>query len=202
MQPDERTPDYAVIGATLMYVAGLAMVGYAVWFVVLNFTHLIEFGLSSAEVGRAREETWAFSPGVYRYISHLQVNLGAFMVATGLADALMAWQGVRRRERWAWWGTVLTTVVWAIVRFPIHYLYGFGTLAHLSPAYLTRALFALGAIWLCQEGERYELRGRLPARPGPPSWWCSGAARARPPTPRYLLPSKPRSSGLSSVQWC
>ncbi|MBI3969321.1 MAG: hypothetical protein HY329_27065 [Chloroflexi bacterium] len=133
------------VGATMIALAGFGMIGYAVAFIIRSFTHLIELGFTVDDVGVTREEIWAFSPGLHNYISHLQVNLGAFIAASGLAFALMAWFGIRRREPWAWWGAVLTTILWVVVAFPIHYVYGLGTLAHLGFGYLAVALLALGA---------------------------------------------------------
>jgi hypothetical protein len=121
------------------------MIGYTTWFIVQNFTHLIEIGLSPVEVGKTKEQIWAFSPGVHNYISHLQVTLGSFIAATGLAIAFLAWYGVRRGAVWAWWAVVLTTLLWVGVSFPPHYAYGFGTVAHLGFAYLALVLVVIGA---------------------------------------------------------
>lgn len=158
MQTTERTTDTVALGVALMALAGLGMVGYAAWFIVQNFTGLIEIGLSLAEVDKTEEQIRAFSPDVYEYISHLQVNLGGFMAATGLAIALLAWFGVRRRESWAWWGVVLTTLLWAVVGLPIHYAYGFGALAHIGPGYLAVALVSIGA-YLARSGRWGRLGG-------------------------------------------
>ncbi len=140
----ERTASRTAIGATLMAVTGVGLIGYAIWFIVQNFAGLIEIGLSPVELGKTREEIWAFSPGVYNYISHLQVALGGFMAATGRAIAFAAWFGVRQRESWAWWAVMLTTVLWAGVTLQLHYVYGFGTLAHLGLGYVALTLIAIG----------------------------------------------------------
>jgi hypothetical protein len=128
-----------------MALAGIGMIGYSVAFLLQNFLGLIELGLSPAEVGATQEEIWAFSPGVYNYISHVQIALGGFIAATGLAVAFMAWYGVRQGESWAWWGVVTTTFVWVVIATPFHYVYGLGTLAHLWPTYLVVAVVAVGA---------------------------------------------------------
>lgn len=145
MRDTDRTTASQTTGAVLMALVGVGLVGYAVWFVVQNFTGLIEIGISPAEVGKTREQILAFSPGVYNYIGHVQVALGGFIAATGVAISFMAWYGVRRGIIWAWWGVALTTVVWAVVATPFHYVYGFGSLAHLGPTYLVLVLVAIGA---------------------------------------------------------
>ncbi|MBI4317836.1 MAG: hypothetical protein HY675_05050 [Chloroflexi bacterium] len=144
MQVTERTAGSQAIGALLVALVGVGLVVYGLWFIIQNFKTLIEIGLSPDEVGKTGEQIRTFSPGVYNYISHVQVALGGFIAATGVAIAFMAWYGVRRGESWAWWGVVITTVAWVAIATPFHYVYGFGTLAHLGPTYFALAFVAIG----------------------------------------------------------
>ncbi len=142
----EARPDSSMrIGGSLITLAGVGLIGYAGLFIAQNFIGLIELGLQPAEVGATEEQIQAFSPGLHNYISHVQIALGAFIASTGLAIAFLAWYGVRRGEAWAWWGVVLTTAAWAAIATPFHYVYGFGSLAHLGPTYLALVLVAIGA---------------------------------------------------------
>ena len=64
------------LGATLVLLAGVGLIGYGVMFLVRNFTGFIELGLTPAHVGGTPEEIRAFSGHLYNYISHLQVAVG------------------------------------------------------------------------------------------------------------------------------
>lgn len=47
---------------------------------------------------------------------------------------------------WAWVTAVLTPVLGLAVALPLHYPYGFDTLAHLGPIYLATGIFVIGAL--------------------------------------------------------
>ncbi len=145
MESEARTDSSRLIGAILITLAGIGLIGYAGLFIAQNFIGLIEIGLQPAELGVTAEQIQAFSPWLHNYISHVQIALGGFIASTGLAVAFLSWYGVRRGEVWAWWGVVLTTVAWAAIATPFHYVYGFASLAHLGPTYLALALVAIGA---------------------------------------------------------
>ncbi|MBI2953614.1 MAG: hypothetical protein HYY30_04820 [Chloroflexi bacterium] len=145
MQGEARTDSLKRIGAILITLAGVGLIGYAGLFIAQNFIGLIEIGLQPAEVGATEEQIRAFSQALHNYISHVQIALGGFIASTGLAMAFLAWYGVRRGETWAWWGVVLTTVAWVAIATPFHYVYGFGSLAHLGPTYLALVLVTIGA---------------------------------------------------------
>jgi hypothetical protein len=154
----QRTTDEAATapgrtrrGGALVALVGLGMIVYAAAFIVRNFTHLIELGLGPEHVGATEEDIIAFAPGVRDYISHVQVNLGGFIASTGLAMALMGWYGIRRGATWAWWSVLGVTLTWVLIGGPIHFAYGFGTLAHLGPGYLAVALVGVG-LYLSRPG--------------------------------------------------
>ncbi|MBI2953701.1 MAG: hypothetical protein HYY30_05260 [Chloroflexi bacterium] len=145
MESKVSTDSSKSTGAFLIAITGIGLIGYAGLFIAQNFVGLIEIGIQPAEVGVTREQIQAFSQSLHDYISHVQIALGGFIASTGLALAIMAWYGVRRGEAWAWWGVVLTTVAWAAIATPFHYVYGYGSLAHLGPTYLALVLVAIGA---------------------------------------------------------
>ena len=72
------------LGANLVLLAGVGLVGYGLMFLVRNFTGFIELGLTPAHVGGTPEEIRAFSGHLYNYISHLQVAVAAFIIALGI----------------------------------------------------------------------------------------------------------------------
>lgn len=131
-------------GAALVSLAGLGMAAYAVAFVIANFTRLVEIGLSVEDVGQTKEQIQAFSPGLYNYVSHVQVNLGAFIAAAGAATAALGWFGLRKESTWAWWTVGAVTAIWALIGVAVHYPYGFGDVEHLGFSYLALALLAAG----------------------------------------------------------
>lgn len=134
------------LGSTLMALAGLAFVGYAVIFFVRNFTDaFLELGIGPAEVPVGREDIRAFSPELQHYISHLHIAVSGFIAATGLATAALAWFGVRRGEVWAYATAVAAPVLGLAVALPAHYPYGLDTIGHLGLIYLATAVFVVGA---------------------------------------------------------
>ncbi|MBI2868982.1 MAG: hypothetical protein HYX96_04060 [Chloroflexi bacterium] len=130
------------MGAVIISLAGLGMVVYAAAFIFFSLTRLIEIGLSAAELNRTSEQIQAFSPEVYNYINHVQVNLGAFIASAGLAVAALGWFGLRKGSAWSWWTITAMVAVWGMIGIPVHYPYGFGTLEHLGLPYL--ALVSIG----------------------------------------------------------
>lgn len=143
-----------------MALAGLGFVGYAVIFLVRNFTDsFLELGIGSAQVDVGKSEISAFSPSLYDYISHLHIAVSGFIAATGIAVAALAWFGVRRGERWAWTTAVVVPVVGLAVALPAHYPYGFDTIDHLGLIYLATAVFVIGAA-LAMPGVTAGTRGR------------------------------------------
>jgi hypothetical protein len=89
-------------GATLMAVAAVGFIGYALLFLVRNFTDsFLELGIGPGEVSVGKDQIQQFSPSLYHYISHLHIALSGFIAATGLAVLLLAVYGVRAGQAWA-----------------------------------------------------------------------------------------------------
>ena len=134
-------------GAALMTLAGLAFVGYAAIFFMLNFTDsFLELGIGPEQVDKGKAEIEEFSPQLYHYISHLHIAVSGFIAATGLAVASLSWYGVRKGERWAFVTAVIVPVVGLAVALPAHYPWGLATLGHLGLIYLAVAVFLAGVV--------------------------------------------------------
>jgi hypothetical protein len=130
-----------------MAVAGLAFLGYAVIFFIRNFTDsFLELGIGPDQVPVGRADIQAFSPELYKYISHLHLGVSGFIAATGLATASLAWYGVRRGQWWAYVTAVAAPVVGLAVALPAHYPYHLDTIGHLGLIYLATAVFVVGAV--------------------------------------------------------
>jgi len=74
------------LGARLVALAGLGLVGYGVLFLVRNFTGFIELGLTPAHVGGTPEQIRGFSPHLFNYISQL------------LVGSALAWRALDRQR--------------------------------------------------------------------------------------------------------
>ena len=84
-------------GATLMAVAAAGFIGYAVLFLIRNFTSsFLELGIGHNEVNVSKDQIQQFSPSLYHYISHLHLAVSGFIAATGLAVLLLAIYGAVR----------------------------------------------------------------------------------------------------------
>jgi len=134
------------LGANLVLLAGVGLVGYGVMFLVRNFTGFIELGLTPQHIGGTPDEIRAFSPHLYDYISHLQVAVAAFIIALGIAVIALAWNGIRTGQRWALWTAFLAPVAGVGLALPLHYSYGFATLGHLGLIYLDAAILLVGTV--------------------------------------------------------
>jgi hypothetical protein len=135
------------IGTSLMMFAAIGFIGYAVIFLVRNFTDsFLELGIGPSEVEVGKDQITAFSPSLYHYIGHLHIAVSGFIAATGLAVAFLVWFGVRRRYMWAWVGAVAAPVVGLAVALPAHYPNDFDTLGHLGLIYLATLIFVVGAL--------------------------------------------------------
>lgn len=135
------------IGATVMLLGAIAYIGYAIWFLIRNFTNtFLELGIGPAQVDVGRTEISEFSPSLLDYISHLHIALSGFIAATAVAVLFLVWFGVRRGSMWAWVGAVLTPVVGLAIAIPSHYPYGLATVGHLGLIYLATAVFVVGAL--------------------------------------------------------
>ncbi len=134
------------LGANLVVLAGIGLIGYGIMFLFRNFTGFIELGLTPAHVGGTPDEIRAFSPHLYNYISHLQVAVAAFIIALGIAVTALAWNGIRTGQRWALWTAFLAPVVGVGLALPLHFVYGIGTLGHLGLIYLDALILLAGTV--------------------------------------------------------
>lgn len=132
------------LGATLVALSGIGLVGYGIMFLIRNFTGFIELGLTPAHVGGTPAEIRAFSPDLYQYISHLQVAVSGFFIALGVAVIALAWYGIRKGERWALWTAFLSPVIAVAIALPLHFPYGLATMGHLGLIYLDALILVVG----------------------------------------------------------
>jgi hypothetical protein len=136
----------ADLGANVVALAGVGLVGYGIMFLVRNFNGFIELGLTPHHVGGTPEQIQAFSPELYNYISHLQVAVSAFIIALGVAVIALAWFGIRSGQKWALWTAFITPVIGVAIALPLHFVYGIGTLGHLGLIYLDAVILLVGTI--------------------------------------------------------
>jgi hypothetical protein len=135
-------------GAILMLIGSLAFIGYAVVFLLRNFSGSgFELGVETLN-GVTRANLNAINPAIVHYIVHVHVALAGFIAATGIAVAALSWYGVRRGEWWAWIAAVVSPVVGLIIAIPYHYMghFEFNWVTHLGPIYLATAVFVVGAL--------------------------------------------------------
>ncbi|HEV2671193.1 MAG TPA: hypothetical protein VGU74_08885 [Gemmatimonadales bacterium] len=133
-------------GANLVALAGIALVGYGLMFLIRNFTRFIELGLTPERIGGTPEQIRAFSPHLYNYISHLQVAVAGLMIGLGVAVGALAWRGIRTGQRWALWAAFVAALVAVVVAVPLHYVYGLAALGHLGPIYVVVAILVVGTV--------------------------------------------------------
>lgn len=139
-------PRSTELGAKLVALAGIGLVGYGVVFLIRNFTGFIELGLTPEQVGGTPEQIRAFSPHLFSYISHLQAAVAGFLIALGVAVILLAWRGIRAGQRWALWTAFLVPMIALAFGLPLHYVYGLATVGHLGPIYLDVAILLVGIL--------------------------------------------------------
>jgi len=134
------------LGANVVALAGVGLVGYGIMFLFRNFNGFIELGLTPHHVGGSPEQIQAFSPNLYNYISHLQVAVSAFIIALGVAVIALAWFGIRSGQHWAMWTAFITPVIGVAIALPLHFVYGIGTLGHLGLIYLDAVILLVGTV--------------------------------------------------------
>ena len=135
------------VGAGMMVFAAVGFIGYAVIFLVRNFTDsFLELGIGHSEVDVAKAQITQFSPSLYQYISHLHIAVSGFIAATGVAVLFLVWFGVRRGYIWAWVGAVSAPVLGLAVALPAHYPNNFDTIGHLGLIYLATGIFVVGSL--------------------------------------------------------
>lgn len=134
-------------GSWLMGAAAAGFIGYAVIFLIRNFTDsFLELGIGPNEVNVGKEAIQNFSPSLFEYISHLHIAVAGFIAATGVAVLFLVVYGVRRGELWAWVGAVVAPVLGLLIALPAHYPNHFDTLGHLGLIYLATLIFVAGAL--------------------------------------------------------
>lgn len=134
-------------GALLMALAGVAFIGYGVVFLARTFFGSgFELGVATLN-GVTRADLNAIDPAIVHYINHLHVATAAFIIATGIAIAALAWYGVRSGQVWAWATAVVAAVVGLALALPMHYadLFTHNWVTHLGPVYLATIVFVVGA---------------------------------------------------------
>jgi hypothetical protein len=134
------------VGANIVALAGLGLIGYGLMFLIRNFSGFIELGLTPDHVGASPGEIQAFSQNLYNYISHIQVALSGFIIALGVAVIALAHFGIRRGESWALWTAFLTHVIAIGVGLPLHFSYGIATFGHLGLIYLEVVILLVGTV--------------------------------------------------------
>ncbi len=135
------------LGSWLMGAAAVGFIGYAVIFLIRNFTDsFLELGIGPNEVNVGKEAIQNFSPSLFHYISHLHIAVAGFIAATGVAVVFLVAFGVRRGELWAWVGAVAAPVIALLIALPAHYPNHFDTLGHLGLIYLATLIFVAGAL--------------------------------------------------------
>jgi hypothetical protein len=134
------------LGATLVALSGVGLVGYGIMFLIRNFTGFIELGLAPEHVGGTPGQIRSFSPDLYEYISHLQVAVSGFIIALGVVVIALAWYGIRKGERWALLTAFLGPVIAVAVALPLHFPYGIATIGHLGLIYLDALILAVGTV--------------------------------------------------------
>ena len=136
----------ADLGAKLVALAGVGLIGYGVLFLLRNFSGFIEIGLTPDLAGGTPEAIAAFSPQLYDYISHIQVALAGVIIGLGIAVVALAWFGIRSGQRWALVTALVAPIMALAVGLPLHYVYGLATFWHLGPIFLDVALLLAGCV--------------------------------------------------------
>jgi len=136
----------ADLGAKIVALGGIGLIGYGILSLIQNFTGFVEIGLTPDHVGSTPEQIAAFNPQLYDYISHVQVALGGLILALGVAVVALAWFGIRTGQKWALWTAFIAPVIALVISLPLHYVYGLDTLGHLGPIYLDVALLIVGTV--------------------------------------------------------
>ena len=142
------------LGANLVALSGIAMIGYGALFLVRNFTAFTEIGLTAELVGGTPQEIARFSPRLYNYISHLHVAVAGLIIGVGIAVVLLAWFGIRSGQHWARWSALAVPGVALGIVLPIHHLHGLATLGHVGPVYLAMLVLVTG-VALARSGRRH-----------------------------------------------
>lgn len=142
----DQTPPRIRRAAQLIALLGVLQILSMIHFFYYNFgDQLTERGITLDEVGVTKAQVRVFNEDLVNYISHLHIAVAGYGMATGLVVALLAWFGIQRGIRWAWWAAVGTISVSAVVGIPAHFVYGLATVGHLGPPFVMLTVFAIAA---------------------------------------------------------
>lgn len=134
------------LGSRLMGAAAVGFIGYAVLFLIRNFTDsFLELGIGPNEVDVSKNDISAFSPSLFDYIGHLHIAVSGFIAGTGVA-VLFLLRYVQRGDAFAWVGAVAAPVIALAVALPAHYPNSFDTIGHLGLIYLAVVIYVVGAL--------------------------------------------------------
>lgn len=143
--PDDMPPRIRR-GAQLIALLGVLQILSMIHFFIYNFgEELTERGITLNEVGVTKAQVEAFNANLVGYVSHLHIAIAGYGMATGLVVALLAWFGIQRGMRWAWWAAAGAISVSAVVGIPAHFVYGLATVGHLGPPLGFLIVFAVAA---------------------------------------------------------
>ena len=133
-------------GARAIALVGMVQIISNIHFLFVNFSdQFLERGISLEQVGVTKGQIRAFNPDLVNYVSHLHIAIAGYGMALGLAVAALAWFGIQRGLRWAWWAAITAIFIAAAVGLPAHFFYNLATVGHLGPPFALLAVFAIGA---------------------------------------------------------
>ena len=135
-------------GAALMVLGALIFFLYAVVFFFRAFSATgFEVGVDTLN-GVTPQQLNGLSPAIMGYMMHLHVATAAFIAATAVAVAGLAWYGVRNGLWWALITAVISPVLGLVVALPLHYMghFNYNWVTHLGPIYVGTIVFVVGVV--------------------------------------------------------
>src|SRR5260370_8210424 len=135
-------------GAVLMVLAALIFFVYAVVFFFRALSASgFELGVETLN-GVTPQQLNGLNSAIMGYIMHLHVAIAAFIAATAVAVAGLAWYGVRNGLWWALITAVISPVLGLVVALPLHYMghFNYDWVSHLGPVYVGTIIFVLGVV--------------------------------------------------------
>jgi hypothetical protein len=96
LRPGSTVSLRLALGAVLVALAGVGLVGYGILFLIRNFVGFTELDLSPRHVGGTPQQIRRFSPDLYEYISHLHMAISGLLIALGITVIGLAWYGIRQ----------------------------------------------------------------------------------------------------------
>ena len=135
-------------GAVLMVLGALIFFVYAVVFFFRALSASgFELGVETLN-GVTPQQLNGLNPAIMGYIMHLHVAIAAFIAATAVAVAGLAWYGVRNGLWWALITVVISPVLGLVVALPLHYMghFNYDWVSHLGPIYVGTIIFVVGVV--------------------------------------------------------